>query len=265
MQISVIVPTYRPDAYLFECLDSLRHQTLPMNQWEGIIVLNGCDEPWRTQINAYLKQHKASNIRLIQTDAPGVSNARNIGMEAAQGDYIAFIDDDDYVSDTYLERLLAIASPDTIAASYTRAFSDTQDYIPYYIEREYKRFAGKGAVPFYKAKRYFGGPCMKLIHRAIIDGTRFDTRFRNGEDSLFMFEISKHIRFIHLTDTDAVYYRRLRAGSASMGQQRCKAFINRLRLMHAYHAVYRREPKAYRFEFYITRLIASLHAILAGK
>ena len=265
MQISVIIPTYRPEAYLFECLDSLRSQTLPVTQWEGIIVLNGCDEPWRTQINTYLKQHKVSHIRLIQTDTPGVSNARNMGIEAAQGEYIAFIDDDDYVSNTYLEQLLKIATPDTIGASYTRAFSDTQNYIPYYIEREYMRFANKGAMPFYKVKRYFGGPCMKLIHRNIIGDTRFDTRFSNGEDSLFMFEISKHVRQVQFTDKDAVYYRRLRTGSASLSQQRSKALVNRFRLMHAYHCIYWRQPKAYRFEFYITRLIASLHAILAGK
>ena len=53
MKISVIIPTYRPGAYIFECLDSLRHQTLPKNQFEVIVVLNGERNPYEEQLFEY--------------------------------------------------------------------------------------------------------------------------------------------------------------------------------------------------------------------
>ena len=265
MQISVIIPTYQPKDYIWQCLDSLDAQTLDKRLWEVIIVLNGCSDPWETEIGQYITNHHWMNARLIQTDEAGVSNARNIGLDQAKGEYITFIDDDDYVSPTYLEELKQIADKDTIAASYTVGFSDKQALLPYYIEKEYDCRATSGKQPFYKAKKYFGVPHMKLIHRDIIGEQRFDTRFQNGEDSLFMFAISPKMRYIHFTDMQAVYYRRFRPGSASIGQQRGKAFKNRLHLMHAYNRLYWGHPTQYLFRFYITRLIASLHAIIKGQ
>lgn len=265
MSISVIIPTYKPKDYIWQCLDSLNAQTLDKRLWEVIIVLNGCSEPWETEIKQYIQSHHLTNARLIQTDEAGVSNARNIGLDQAKGEYITFIDDDDYVSPTYLEELKQIADKDTIAASYTVGFSDEQALLPYYIEKEYDCRATSGKQPFYKAKKYFGVPHMKLIHRDIIGEQRFDTRFQNGEDSLFMFAISPKMRYIHFTDMRAVYYRRFRPGSASIGQQRGKAFKNRLHLMHAYNRLYWGHPTQYLFRFYITRLTASLHAIIKGQ
>jgi len=265
MRISVIVPTYKPKDYIWQCLNSLENQTLDQRLWELIIVLNGCAEPWKEDIESYLQTHHMTNARLIQTDQAGVSNARNVGLDEAKGEYIAFIDDDDYVSKVYLERLLAFSAPDTIAATYTRAFSDTEEYIPYYLEKEYQRYARNDKQPFYRPKRYFGVTWMKLIHRNMIGTQRFDIHFRNGEDSLFMFAISSKIRYIRFTNTDAIYYRRFRSGSASLEQKRGTAFKNRLFLMNAYHRIYWAHPTKYHFGFYITRLIACIHAIIKGK
>ncbi len=264
MQISVIIPTYKPQAYLFECLDSLARQTLDASLWEVVLVLNGCKEPWLEQINQYISIHSIVQFRLLQTDTPGVSNARNIGLETAKGEYIAFIDDDDYVSPTYLEELLEHASTDTIALSNTEAFRDSERHLPYYIEQEYLRYALDGKQPFYRPKRFFGGPCMKLIHRAIIGDRRFDTRFSNGEDSLFMFTISDCVRYADFTSPKAVYYRRLRTGSAINSKKGWQTITNRLALMHAFSAIYWKSPRKYLFRFYLTRLIASIHAIITN-
>lgn len=263
MQISVIVPTYRPQEYIYECLDSLYRQTLSADTWELIIVLNGCNEPWFSKLNEYLDTHRFSNARLIQTDTPGVSNARNIGMEQAQGEYITFIDDDDYVSDCYLEELLKIATPTIIAASNTIAFSAEEPYIPYYLESEYNNKSPFGIQPYYAAKKFLGGPCMKLIHRDIINRTLFDTRFRNGEDSLFMFAISCRMKLICFTSKEAVYYRRIRPNSATQSQKFLPAMWNSLRLIHAYNAYFFRKPAKYNLYFYLTRIIGSIHALFA--
>lgn len=263
MQISVIIPTYKPKKYFFECLDSLAKQTLDASLWEVILVLNGCNEPWQGQIREYISMHSLDHFRLIQIDEAGVSNARNIGLETAQGEYIAFIDDDDYVSSTYLEELLVHASEDTIALSNTEAFSE-KGYQPYYIEQEYLQYSKEGKQPFYRPKRYFGGPCMKLIHRSIIGDRRFDTRFANGEDSLFMFSISDHSKFVDFTNKNAVYYRRFRTDSATSKEYGWRAFFNRLSLIKAYSLTYWSAPLNYNFGFYVTRIIASIHTIFTN-
>lgn len=262
MSISVIIPTYKPQDYLWQCLDSLEVQTLDKRLWEVIIVLNGCNEPWQGEIREYISTHCMFCFRLIQTDVAGVSNARNIGLDAAQGEYIAFIDDDDYVSPTYLEELLAHASEDTIALSNTEAFREEEHNLPYYIEQEYQRRARFGKQNFYHAKRYFGGPCMKLIHLSIIGKKRFDIRFSNGEDSLFMFAISNHVKYVDFTSEKAVYHRRLRSGSATGKEKGWDVIANRLTLIHVYSTVFWSDPKTYNLWFYMTRIVATIHSIL---
>ena len=85
MKISVIVPSYKPQAYLWECLDSIYAQSFPKTEYELVLVLNGCNEPYHTQIKEWLTEHADLQAQCIQTDVPGVSNARNIGMKAARG------------------------------------------------------------------------------------------------------------------------------------------------------------------------------------
>ena len=135
MKISVIIPSYKPKGYLWECLESLYNQTFPSNDFEILLVLNGCCEPYKSQIEEFLKGKDMCNVCLIQTNQLGVSNARNIGLDRAKGDYITFIDDDDYVSPSYLEELYEKALPDTISLCYPYAFNDGSPEIqlPYYI------------------------------------------------------------------------------------------------------------------------------------
>lgn len=261
-QISVIIPTYKPDTYIRTCLDSLSRQSLDKGLWEMILVLNGCDEPWLSELQSYKNANSDLSVQILQTDTPGVSNARNIGINHATGEYLTFIDDDDYVSPSYLEELLKIASPDTIAASYTKAFSDVQEYIPYYIEQEYNTHAKDGKQPFAKAKRYFSGPCMKLIHRAIIGDTRFDIHFSSGEDSIFMFELSNRMTFIDFTSQNAIYFRRVRSNSASNNLSRKAAIQNGCRLIKKYFSIYQKDH-SYSFRFFATRLLGVIHSLIS--
>lgn len=106
MKISVIIPTYKPQDYLWECLDSLVAQTFPKEDFEVILVLNGCHEPWNSTIREYIDTRmQGMNVNYMHTNQGGVSNARNIALDKVKGEYITFIDDDDLISPTYLEVL----------------------------------------------------------------------------------------------------------------------------------------------------------------
>ena len=124
--ISVIVPCFKPEArFLRQCLHSLYGQTLPHSRYEVILILNGCGEPWLSVANDMIGAFAPDfNITLLHTMERGVSNARNLGLDAARGEYIAFVDYDDYVSGPYLESLLRVASPTVVALSDAFPFHD---------------------------------------------------------------------------------------------------------------------------------------------
>lgn len=267
MKISVIVPTYKPKDYLWECLDSLVAQTFPAGEWELLLVLNGCCEPWRTQIEQYIgSKMQGMNVEFVQTDTPGVSNARNIALDRVRGEYVTFIDDDDYVSPQYLEELLKAASPDTVSLCYPYAFDDGHPEVQrkYSITDAYEYCAQHGCGRLSsKVRKFFSGPCMKLIPMSFIQERRYDVRFANGEDSLFMFLISDRIKRTALASRTAVYYRRYRENSAVT---RKRSFFNMLRncilSICCYFSIYLLNPFKYDFVFFIQRVLASIKSII---
>ena len=115
MVISVIIPTFQPKSYLKDCLNSLNKQSLSHEMFEILIVLNGKRDPYEEQIRQYISFFPTLSCRLIYYEKNGVSNARNKGLDEAIGEYICFIDDDDMVTESYLDELLAKASEKTIA------------------------------------------------------------------------------------------------------------------------------------------------------
>ena len=266
MIISVIIPTYKPNDYLWECLDSISRQTISHFDFEVVVVLNGCNEPYRSLIVEYIKNHADINYVLIQTDTPGVSNARNIGMDRSQGDYIAFIDDDDYVSPTYLDELYKKAAPDTISVCYPYAFNDGAPAIqlPYNLTDEFSVLSKKGKVNYLKVKKMFSGPCMKMIHKDIVSGRRFDCKLKNGEDSLFMFLLTDKMKMVDFTSNNAVYYRRFRPNSATTRKLSWGYVLKncwmRFRL---YSKIYFSDAKHYSFYRYCCGLRGISHILMS--
>lgn len=266
VKISVIIPTYKPQSYLWECLDSLRNQTFSAVDFEVLLILNGCRDPYQSQIENYLLKNKMSNVRLIQTDQAGVSNARNLGLDNAKGDYIAFVDDDDYVSSTYLEELYAKASPDTISLCYPYAFKDGYPSIQLAYSKtdvyEYYKRHGNTLTLSSKFRKYFSVLYMKLIPMGFIQGRRFDIRFKIGEDSLFMFLISDRFVNFNFTSSSAIYYRRFRGGSALMTKRGFfKKLINSFYLVVYFSIIYFTSFPRYNFLFYLTRIFAAFKSI----
>lgn len=264
ISISVILPSYKPGNYLYCCIDSILNQSLMQTDYEVILILNGCKEPYQSAIESYLSEKDTNKIvKLLQIDTPGVSNARNLGIEESKGEYITFVDDDDFISSTYLEALKRVADKETIGLSNEMLFNpdDNTTRLEYFSE-EYKKRAGLGKLPYYKVRKYFSPPYMKLIHRDIIGEYRFDTRYTNGEDSLFMFQISRNMKYVDFTTPDAIYYRRARKDSAMSKERDCFIMIkNRLSMAGSFIKIYLKSPTKYNFWFLMTRIMGCLHSI----
>lgn len=264
MKISVIIPTFKPDTYLQQCLLSVYNQTIDKAEYEVILVLNGCCEPWKGQIEAFIHESLSGLVILfIQSDVSGVSNARNIGIKKARGEYLTFLDDDDYVSPDYLQELLIKASDNTVSVSNTLAFSLTESAHSYLITDAYNRIKNKGAVSINESRSFFSGPCMKLIHKSIIGSRLFNPKLTNGEDTLFMFEISNKIKHVAPAAESAIYYRRVRDGSATTRKRSKmeKRKSNMIQLIYFFKC-FVQHPFSYNYRFSLVRCLGFIYYII---
>lgn len=208
--VSVIIPVYKVEAYLEECIVSVVEQTY--RTLEIILVDDGspdccgaiCDE-WRK---------KDKRIKVIHKTNGGLSDARNYGLDIAQGTYIVFIDSDDLVAPTMIERLFAASQKyevDIVECNYT-CFTDV---LP---ENENKESeittiytAGEALALLLNESVFKYTVWNKLYHRRVFDTLRFEVG-KLHEDVFFtyqVFGISKRIIKIE----EWLYYYRQRNGS----------------------------------------------------
>lgn len=104
MQLSIVVPIYNVEKYLPKCVDSLLNQGLASTDYEIILVDDGSTDRSGTIADDYAKRY--AHIRVIHQTNQGLSMARNAGMALAQGDYVQFVDSDDYLEPNVLGALV---------------------------------------------------------------------------------------------------------------------------------------------------------------
>lgn len=118
MKVSIIVPVFNVENYLKKCIDSLLIQTY--NNIEIILIDDGSTDKSGQICDMYASQD--SRIKVYHKENSGQSDARNMGLEYAEGDWITFVDSDDYVTMDYVEYLLQLAKDyhsDMSIASFT--------------------------------------------------------------------------------------------------------------------------------------------------
>lgn len=255
--ISVIIPTYLPGFYLRECLESIEKQTLPKQHFEVILVLNGERDPYFQSIEQLLEKYTFTAF-LYYTEKKGVSNARNLGIERAEGEYCCFIDDDDIISSNYLEEFNKLAAKDVLVVSNLMTFEGSLDN----VGKDYLSVAflkDNSSSSIFSNRKFFSSSCAKLIPRELISNRRFDSAFELGEDALFMASISDKVTQIVKTRDDAVYYRRIRSESASRKKYNKYIILqNKLMLIKAYITIYLSNIQGYNLAFFLSRIVATV-------
>jgi glycosyltransferase involved in cell wall biosynthesis len=110
-QVSVIVPVYNPGHDIDDCIASLLGQSLPATEYEAIFVDDGSTDDTPARLDALAAEHDNVRVEHIPNSGwPG--KPRNVGIEMAQGDYVYFVDNDDWLGPEALERMLAMARED---------------------------------------------------------------------------------------------------------------------------------------------------------
>lgn len=112
MKLSIIVPVYNVADYLPKCLDSLLAQDIPQNEYEIIVVNDGSTDNSGEIAKQYAEKYV--NIILINQENQGLSGARNTGIKCAKGDYIQFVDSDDYLEENVLVGLMKQVDDDAL-------------------------------------------------------------------------------------------------------------------------------------------------------
>lgn len=181
--ISVIVPVYNAENSLGRCVQSILKQTY--SQWELLLLDDGSQDGSASLCDRYAASD--ARISVCHKANGGVSSARNQGLLRAKGDYVAFIDSDDYVEDKYLEKLIKFAPADLVICGFKNIggesfLPDATDAVSLNNNSFVKKIL---AVPY-----YLDTPWCKLFKRDIINkhGLVFDQKLKLSEDTLFCYE-----------------------------------------------------------------------------
>lgn len=106
LKFSIIVPAYNLSKFIIACLDSIVNQDLEKNEYEVLIINDGSTDTTASIVEEYTKKHQ--NFFLINKDNGGVSSARNLGLKKAKGEYIFFVDGDDFLCDNILGKIYSL-------------------------------------------------------------------------------------------------------------------------------------------------------------
>lgn len=213
MKFSIIIPIYNVEAYLRDCLDSVLSQTY--TDWEAICVNDGSTD----RSGAILTEYAATDNRIIVKEQPnrGLSSARNTGLNSANGDYILFLDSDDWLAPDALAILSKnIQNQDVICFSGQRYFDDEKRYAAadVLIAKTYDN-----GMAYYNENalltRDFAFVCVVLrcYKRCFLEESAL--RFQVGlkhEDNLFTPQVCYYAKQVQII-TDVLYFYRVRSRS----------------------------------------------------
>lgn len=136
--VSIIVPAYNAEKYITRCLDSLFAQTY--TDFEIIVIDDGSTDDSLRIMDAYAQ--KNSRCHIVHQENRGIAAARGAGLALAAGQYIGFVDSDDYVYPDFLEELTRVAvqqDADVVMCNYDRVFEErTEHHCLHLIERTYE-------------------------------------------------------------------------------------------------------------------------------
>ena len=161
MKVSVIVPIYNSSLYLSKCLESIVNQTY--KNIEIILINDGSTDNSEEVINLYL--NRFNNIIYLKDTNHGQGHARNIGLSYATGDLITFIDSDDYVDTSMIEKLVNnLGDSDVSVCDITKIDSNRQIYFKNYLPY------GDDQISFMLSHP---GPVAKIYRKKLLENHRF--------------------------------------------------------------------------------------------
>lgn len=208
--ISIIIPVYNVERYLSRCLQSILDQTY--TNFEMILVDDGSTDKSGEICDSFLSDKRC---KVIHQTNQGVSSARNRGLIASTGEFVLFVDSDDWLDQEMLEKLLMGIEGADLAMCFHYVVNETPtgecEYVgpkDYDIKELYRT-----ENVFYDILIRSGTLWNKLIKRDAIGDLMFRTNMTYGEDTVFLAECLQHVRTAVIVPECLYYYRRVRNGN----------------------------------------------------
>lgn len=201
MKISIIIPCYNAANILSRCVNSILKQSF--QDWEVLLVNDGSVDSTGDICNRYALLD--SRIKVIHKGNGGVSSARNIGMASAHGEYITFIDADDYIEPNYLQCLQSRYHADFVISGFRN--NREIDFIPQSLFLTGRTFI-ENIHSVIEHKYLLYTPWAKLFKRDIIEANHiyFDCNLRYGEDTIFCYEYLLSCTNLEIVASDGYFY-----------------------------------------------------------
>lgn len=202
--ISVILPVYNVEKYVEQCIQSVLTQSY--QNFELLIIDDGSTD--RTL--EICQKYQNDKVVLLKKDHAGVYSARNFGLQFCKGEFIAFIDSDDWIEETYLEVLINGFTDDSIdftQCGYIRRSEDGK--ILYKRHREEKIADGNDRIWYEHLATGNINTTLwgKIFRKAQISGTSFQENY-GYEDGMFIMDILEHTHRVRIIDKPLYNYRK---------------------------------------------------------
>lgn len=191
IKISIITPVYNVEKYLSRCIKSIINQSF--KDWELILLDDGSTDLSGIICDNYQKTDK--RIKVIHKQNTGVSATRNLGIDIAKGEYITFIDSDDWIEIDYLAKMYYKIKEMNVLLLITGYVEEKNTVVTNpFIEGKEKIYEKKEIqLEFLKQEKFMWSVYDKLFSKKLIDNQRFVTRLKIGEDMYFLWSILKKI------------------------------------------------------------------------
>lgn len=211
MMISIIVPVYNSEKYIDKCLDSILNQTY--KDLEIVLVNDGSNDQSLKILEKYALRD--TRIKVVNQENKGVAAARNTGLDNATGEYILYVDSDDWIENNMVERMVELsANADIVFCGNDNAVS------PEFVKKIIgitKEIWNKDKIiyEFLRHKIMSGMLWNKLIKRSLTDGCRFNPKTGYGEDAEFLWQVlqntnsmivTNEILYHHVPDENSISY-----------------------------------------------------------
>lgn len=219
--ISIIVPVYNVEKHLDKCIKSIIDQTY--QNWELILINDGSSDQSGTICDKYAQID--SRIRVFHQPNSGASIARNKGIEVAEGEFITFIDADDWVESNYIKEVTSL-NPDTLTlVAYGVAYDFTDPS---------KNF---NFIPTTDEILLHGLVCAKVWPTEVIrqNGIRFNENLHLHEDHVFFYDALKYINKIEIISKTLYHYMHYGERSLSRRLQTSDQYFLAADLLLAYY------------------------------
>ena len=197
-KVSIIIPIYNSEQYLEQCLMSIKNQTYPF--YEVLMINDGSTDE---SISICEKYTKDKRFKLIDKENTGVSNSRNIGIKSAQGDFIAFVDSDDWCSTNYLETAIKnMEKCDLLCFGYLKSYKNiNKQIIISSKENISSQILDANSIGGYLWNKIFKKEIIQKYH------IKFNEKIHYCEDLVFVKDYIDKIRKVNYINIPLYYYR----------------------------------------------------------